>query len=254
MPFESLCCFMISCQNLSKNYGDFAAVSGASFEVQAGSICALLGPNGAGKSTIVKMLTGLAEPSSGAATVGGVSVENAALKSIIGVLPETLALFDSLTVEEHLKLTGAAYKIRAEDVRSRAEQLLRILRLQDGKGTFIRQCSYGMKKKTALAMALLPNPRVLFLDEPFEGIDPITAETIRIQLRAIARKGVTVLLTSHILSLVDRVADQVVMIHDGRIVWNSQLSELPKSLEELYFETVEAAETEELDWLGSAAS
>ena len=181
-------------------------------------------------------------------------MENAALKSIIGVLPENLALLDSLTVGEHLELTGAAYKIRTDDIRLRGEQLLRILRLQGGRDTFIRQCSYGMKKKTALAMALLPNPRVLFLDEPFEGIDPVTAETIRIQLRAITRKGITVLLTSHILSLVDRVADQVVMINRGQIVWNSQISELPKGLEELYFETVEAAETEELDWLGSEAS
>ena len=244
---------MISCQSLSKHYGDFAAVSKASFEVQAGTICALLGPNGAGKSTIVKMLTGLTEPSSGIAIVGGISVENAALKNIIGVLPESLALFDSLTVWEHIQLTGAAYKIRTDAIRSRGEQLLRILRLQDGRDTFIRQCSYGMKKKTALAVALLPNPRVLFLDEPFEGIDPVTAETIRIQLRAIARKGITVLLTSHILSLVDRLADQVVMINRGQIVWNSQISELPKGLEELYFETVESAETEELDWLGSEA-
>jgi ABC-2 type transport system ATP-binding protein len=141
-----------------------------------------------------------------------------------------LALFDSLTVEEHLELTGAAYKIGADNIRLRGEQLLRVLRLQHGKHTFIRQCSYGMKKKTALAMALLPNPRVLFLDEPFEGIDPITAETIRIQLRAIARKGVTVLLTSHILSLVDQVADQVIMINRGQIVWNSRLNELPKAL------------------------
>jgi len=245
---------VISCQNLSKNYGDFSAVSEASFEVQSGNICALLGPNGAGKSTIVKMLTGLTEPSSGTAMVGGIPVRNAALKQTIGVLPENLALFDSLTVKEHLELTGAAYKVHADDIRLRMDQLLRILRLQHGKDTFIHQCSYGMKKKTALAMALLPNPQVLFLDEPFEGIDPITAETIRIQLRAIAHKGVTVLLTSHILSLVDRVADQVVMINRGKIVWNSRLNELPKALEELYFETVEAVETEELDWLGSGAS
>lgn len=245
---------MISCQNLSKSYGDFNAVLKASFEVQAGTICALLGPNGAGKSTIVKLLTGLTEPSSGIAMVGGISVKSDALRSIIGVLPESLALFDALTVEEHLQLTGAAYKLRTDDIRLRGEQLLRVLRLQNGKDTFIRQCSYGMKKKTALAMALLPNPQVLFLDEPFEGIDPITAETIRVQLRAIARKGVTVLLTSHILSLVDRVADQVVMINRGQIVWNSRLNELPKTLDELYFEIVEAVETEELDWLRSEAS
>jgi ABC-2 type transport system ATP-binding protein len=108
-----------------------------------------------------------------------------------------------------------------------------------------------MKKKTALAMALLPNPRALFLDEPFEGIDPVTAETIRLQLRAVAQRGVTVLLTSHILSLVDRVADKVVLINQGRIVFDADITELPHTLEHLYFELVERAEGEELEWLGS---
>ena len=111
-----------------------------------------------------------------------------------------------------------------------------------------------MKKKTSLAMALLPNPRALFLDEPFEGLDPITAETIRAQLRAIAQRGVTVLLTSHILSMVDRVADQVVMIRRGEVVLDSAIRDLPKSLEESYFERVETMTAEDLEWLGSAAS
>jgi ABC-2 type transport system ATP-binding protein len=103
-----------------------------------------------------------------------------------------------------------------------------------------------MKKKTALAMALLTNPRALFLDEPFEGIDPVTAETIRRQLRAIAQRGVTILLTSHILSLVDRVADKVVLINHGRIVFDADINDLPNTLENLYFEMVERAEDEEL--------
>jgi len=129
-----------------------------------------------------------------------------------------------------------------------------VLRLTHGRNTFIHQCSYGMKKKTSLAMALLPNPRALFLDEPFEGLDPITADTIRAQLRAIAQRGVTVLLTSHILPMVDRVADQVVMIHQGRVVLDAPIRELPKSLEEIYFEQVEAAAPEDLEWLGTAGS
>jgi ABC-2 type transport system ATP-binding protein len=107
-----------------------------------------------------------------------------------------------------------------------------------------------MKKKTALAAALLPNPRALFLDEPFEGIDPVTSEAIRVQLRAVAQRGITVLLTSHILSMVDRVADQIVMIKQGHIVWNSPLGELPRGVEELYFDLVESAATEDLAWLG----
>jgi ABC-2 type transport system ATP-binding protein len=245
---------MISCRGLTKTFGDFRAVSEASFQVGAGSVCALLGPNGAGKSTVVKMLTGLLRPSSGAGEVCGFSLDNPVLKRIAGVLPESLALFDALTIEEHLDLTGAVYKLKTSDTRSRTNQLLRVLRLEHGRHTFIHQCSYGMKKKTALAMALLPNPRVLFLDEPFEGLDPITADTIRIQLRAIAQRGVTVLLTSHILSLVDRVADKIVLINRGAVVLDADTADLPKALEELYFEHVERASAEDLEWLGSEAS
>jgi len=244
---------MISCQGLSKAFGEFQAVSSVSFEVRDGSICALLGPNGAGKSTLVKMLTGLMRPGAGTARICGLAVDNPELKRIVGVLPESLALFDALTVGEHLQLTGAVYGLKSSDTQLRAGQLLRVLRLEHGRDTFIHQCSYGMKKKTSLAMALLPNPRALFLDEPFEGLDPITAETIRVQLRAIARRGVTVLLTSHILSLVDRVADQVVILRRGGVVLDSAIGDLPHSLEASYFEHAETMAAEDLEWLGTPA-
>jgi ABC-2 type transport system ATP-binding protein len=241
---------MISCRGLTKNYGNVCAVSKVSFEIAKGSVCALLGPNGAGKSTLVKILTGLLSPTEGTAEVCGLRVGDPALKKITGILPENLALFDALTIAEHLELTGAVYKLKPVEVRSRADDLLRILRLEHGRHTFVHQCSYGMKKKTALAMALLPNPEVLFLDEPFEGIDPITAETIRIQLRAIAGKSITVLLTSHILSLVDRVADHVVMINHGRVLLDGVVADLPQTLENLYFDLIEQGPTADLEWLG----
>ncbi len=244
---------MISCQDLGRRFGSFEAVSNLSFEIAAGSICALLGPNGAGKSTAVKMLTGLLEPTTGSAIVCGLSPQDPVLRNQIGVLPESLALFDALSVREHLELTGGVYGLSRAETSARAAQLLRVLRLENGAHTFISQCSYGMKKKTALAMALLPNPRALFLDEPFEGIDPITAETLRSQLRAVAGRGVTILLTSHILSLVDSMADQVMLINGGKLVWNSTIAELPKALEKLYFEMVEPFATEDLNWLGSEA-
>ncbi len=245
---------MISCHALTKNYGNVCAVSGVSFQVAGGSVCALLGPNGAGKSTLVKILTGLLSATSGTAEVCGKPVTDPALKNIVGVLPENLALFDALTIAEHLELTGAVYKLKTAEIRSRSDQLLRILRLEHGRRTFIHQCSYGMKKKTALAMALLPNPRALFLDEPFEGVDPVTAETLRIQLRAIARRGVTVLLTSHILSLVDRVADQVVMINHGSIALDTAVADLPQALEDVYFDLIERVPIEDLQWLGPQKS
>lgn len=245
---------MISCRGITRDFGTFRALSEVSFEIPQGAVCALLGPNGAGKSTLVKILTGILAPTSGAAAVHGLEVSDKRLKHFVGVLPESLALFDLLTVSEHLDLTGAVYKLSRTDTRSRTDQLLRVLRLENGRNTLVRDCSYGMKKKTSLAMALLPNPRVLFLDEPFEGIDPVTAETIRLQLRAIARRGVTVLLTSHILSLVDRVADQVVMINHGAVVLDAAVNELPDRLEDLYFDRVERVEQEELAWLGTTAS
>ena len=240
---------MIRATQLTRRFGDFTAVESASFEIPTGSICAVLGPNGAGKSTMVKMLTGLLEPSSGGGTVSDCDIRDPKLRSLVGVLPENLALFDALTVNEHLQLTGAVFGLTPAETTLRGDQLLRVLRLEHGRDTFIGECSYGMKKKTALAAALLPNPRALFLDEPFEGIDPVTSEAIRFQLRAIAKRGITVLLTSHILSMVDRIADQIVMIRQGRIVWNSPLAELPRGVEELYFELVESAATEDLAWL-----
>ncbi len=225
-------------------------------EVPAGGIFAFLGPNGAGKSTVVKMLTGLLQPDAGEATVAGfrVAQQSLELRRTVGVLPENLGLFDALTVEEHLSLCGPIYGLGGRETRLRAEQLLRALQLEDGRDTFANQCSYGMRKKTALAMALLHNPRVLFLDEPFEGIDPITSKTIRDLLFTLSKRGVTIFLTSHILSIVERLATRIAVIVDGRIVWNSEASELPRSLEEHYLGLVEAPRVEELPWLGSSQS
>jgi ABC-2 type transport system ATP-binding protein len=247
---------MIHCRNLSKRFGDFTAVDSVSFDVPAGTICALLGPNGAGKSTLMKMLAGLLAPTSGAVTLDGLDpqAQPLAVRRFSGILPERLGLFDDLTVEEHLHLCGPIYGVKADATRARTDQLLRVLALEDGSHTFLDQCSHGMRKKTALAMALLHNPRVLFLDEPFEGIDPVTGKSIRDLLAAIAARGVTVFLTSHILSIVDRLAQQIVMIRAGRIVLNSAIAELSQPLEELYFDLVEPPRTEDLPWLGSAQS
>jgi ABC-2 type transport system ATP-binding protein len=243
---------MITCRNLTKTFGSFSAVDNVSFSVDSG-ICALLGPNGAGKSTLMGMLTGLSIPTSGDALVAGLDVRRQPLqvKQIAGIVPEHLGLFDSLTVEEHLALCGPIYGLTQEQTSTRAEQLLRVLGLEHGRETFLDQCSHGMRKKTALAMALLHNPRVLFLDEPFEGIDPVTAKSIRDLLTTIAGRGVTVFFTSHILSIVDLLATQIMMIRAGNIVWNSVTTDLTQPLEELYFELVEAPRTEDLAWLGS---
>jgi ABC-2 type transport system ATP-binding protein len=183
-----------------------------------------------------------------------VAREPLAVKRRIGVLPEDLGLFDDLTVEEHLLLTGQIYGVSRDTTRARVKQLLSALSLAHGRDTFAGHCSHGMRKKTAFAMALLPNPEVLFLDEPFEAIDPVTSKTMRDLLVTVAGRGVTVFLTSHILSVVERIANQFVMIRGGKMVWNSSAVELPRSLEEHYFDLAEAPITEELDWLGPGRS
>jgi len=202
------------------------------------------------------MLTGLLPPSGGEVTVCGIDVQRnpLELKKQIGVLPEDLGLFDDLTVEEHLLLTGAVYGVEKHETRRRTAQLLHALSLEHGRNTFAASCSHGMRKKTSFAMALLPNPRVLFLDEPFEAIDPVTSKIMRDMLQSVARRGVTVFLTSHILSVVEQIATQLIMIRKGHMVWNSPPSELPQSLEQHYFDLVEAPVVEELEWLGSGPS
>ena len=243
---------MIRCRELTKRFGDFTAVEAISFEVAQGAICAVLGPNGAGKSTTVGMLTGLLTPTSGEIQVCGLDVarEGAAVRQKIGVLPETLGLFDELTIEEHLLLTGDIYGLSGEETRRRIDSLIPILGLDNGRNTFARACSHGMRKKTSFAMALLPNPSALFLDEPFEAVDPVTSAVMADVLRKAAARGVTVFLTSHILPMAGRLADQFMIIRGGRLVLNCKAGELPRPLEELYFELAEAPLTVDLPWLG----
>lgn len=247
---------VISCRNLTKDYGDSRVVDSIQFDLPPGSICAFLGPNGAGKSTTLKMLTGLLQPTLGEATVAGlnVSTQQTELKQVIGVLPEHLGLFDYLTVEEHLHMAGPIYGLSKTETHTRTAQLLSALALEHGRDTYADHCSHGMRKKTSLAMALLHNPRVLFLDEPFEGIDPVTSQVIRELLKKLAARGVTVFFTSHILSIVERLATHYVLIRKGRLVWNSVAADLPSSLEQMYFDLVESPRTEELPWLGSSHS
>ena len=242
---------MILAKDLVKRFGELTAVAGVSIEAGPG-VCALLGPNGAGKSTLLKLITGLLAPDEGSAGICGVHVAKQPIevRRLIGVVPDDLGLFDSLTVDEHLDLSGSVYRLGRAESRSRCADLLRALRLEHARDTFLGQCSHGMRKKTALAMALLHNPRVLLLDEPFEGIDPVSSLTIEELLRAAGKRGTTVFLTSHTLPVIDRLADTILMIRDGRIVWNSSVSPRTRPLEQVYLELVEPPEPASIDWLG----
>lgn len=243
---------MIQCTNVTKRFEQVVAVSDISFQVPSG-VCALIGPNGAGKSTVLKLLTGLLPPDAGEIRIGGLNPAEHPLeiKRLMGVVPEDLGLFGSLTVQEHLELSGAVYGLSRSELHERSDSLLRVLGLSAYANTFLDQCSHGTRKKTSLALALLHNPRLLFLDEPFEGIDPSAARTIRELLAAIAKRGTTVFFTSHMLAMVDKLATEVMMIREGRIVWNSSGQATTRPLEEVYFEFVEPALPEDLAWLRS---
>src|SRR6185437_13365958 len=167
----------IETYNLSKSFGRLPAVQNLNLHVPKGCIFGFLGPNGSGKSTTVKMLTGLLQPTTGEALIGGTSILAAPVevKQKIGVLPEDLALFEALTIWEHLLLSGPVYGLSKDQITQRGEQLLAYLDLWSNRNTYVDEASTGMRKKCALAMALLHNPQVLFLDEPFEGIDPVTS-------------------------------------------------------------------------------
>ena len=243
---------MIDCRALTMKYGSFTAVDQLDLQVAKGEICALLGPNGAGKSTTLKMLTGLVLPTSGSVTVAGQAPADA--KQRIGVLPENLGLFDDLTVQEHMSLSADLYALPGAVARERIDQLLRILNLEHGRDTLASRCSHGMRKKTSFAMALLHNPEVLFLDEPFEAIDPVSARLMFEVLQDAANRGTTVFLTSHILAMVEALAGRFVLIRAGRLVWNTTRAELPCPLADLYFDLVESPVMEKLEWLGSGRS
>jgi ABC-2 type transport system ATP-binding protein len=235
---------LITCRQLTKRFGEYNAVSKLDLSIPPGEICCFLGPNGAGKSTTVKMLTGLLKPTEGSAEICGLNVADRPLdvRRITGTVPEHLGLFDALTVAEHLRLTGDVWGLERRERDRRMDQLLSALALSHGADTFAAECSHGMRKKTALAMALLPNPKVLFLDEPFEGIDPVTSKTIRDLLRMLAQHGVTVFFTSHILSIVEEISTRIIFIRGGVKVWDAPPDELTASLEAHYFD---------LTWLGS---
>ena len=247
---------MIACRNLTRRFGEKLAVNDVSFELPDGAICALLGPNGAGKSTTLAMLSGLLATTSGEAQVANTAAVPGSLelRRRIGVLPEDLGLFDDLTVEEHLLLTADIYGVARNEAHRRIDQLLRLLDLDHGRQTFASECSHGMRKKTSLAMALLPQPRVLLLDEPFEGVDPVTARAMVGTLKQLSSRGVTTLMATHVLGAVEQVATELMIMREGSIVWRAKTSELQTPLEQIYIAHIGAREGEELEWLGSRQS
>jgi ABC-2 type transport system ATP-binding protein len=236
----------IQTHGLTRRFGALTAVEDVTLSVATGQFFGFLGPNGAGKSTTIKMLTGLLEPS---------------------VVPEGMALLGRLTAPEYLRFVGRMYGLDRETVNLRTEELLEFMQLADERRKLVTDFSHGMQKKLALAAAVIHGPRVLFLDEPFEGVDAIAAGMLKNMLQGMINRGATIFLTTHVLEIVERLCSHVAIIHQGRLVANGSLetlragvaSTLPGAdreqkltLEEIFLSIVGASgqeQTQELSWL-----
>ncbi len=249
----------IETTNLTRDFGDFRAVNQLSLRIEAGRFYGFLGPNGAGKSTTIKMLTGLLAPSAGAIHILGEDVSDPpralAVKRRVGVVPENLALFDNLTAREYLTFIGRMYLLPPAMLRERCEQLLVMMDLIGEDKKLTLEYSHGMKKKLALAAALIPNPELLFLDEPFEGVDAVASRVLRDTLKRCVERGATIFLTSHVLEIVEKLCSDVGIIARGQLVHQGTMEELRRdgSLEDKFLAVVGNGEQAgpKLSWLES---
>lgn len=223
----------VSTVALTKDFDGVRAVNSINLSVQRGVFYGFLGPNGAGKSTTIKMLTGLLAPTAGTIEILGLDFARhpVEVKRQIGVVPEDLALFDRLTGPEYLSFVGRMYGLSRALAAQRAAELLAFMGLEKDAKKLIVDYSHGMKKKVALAAALIHSPRLLFLDEPFEGVDAIAAKTMKDMLQAMITRGATIFLTSHVLDIVERLCSHVGIINRGTVVAQGSLEELRVGIE-----------------------
>ncbi len=251
--------YSIETYGLNKTYEEVIAVKGLDLRVEKGCFYGFLGPNGAGKSTTIKMLTGIVPPTSGEARLLGIPLTRQPLqiKRRIGVVPEDLCLFENLTAREYLAFVGRMYKLPATVSLRRTEELLELLGLTDARKTLILEYSHGMKKKISLAAALIHDPDLLFLDEPFEGIDAVASRTIKEVLQQMTAQGRTIFLTSHILTIVEQLCTHVGIIHQGELIAQGPIAEVAEgdSLENRFVHIVGKGQTDTagLSWLGGRA-
>lgn len=252
--------YSVIARGLTKTFGDLRAVDNIDLQVREGEFFGFLGPNGAGKSTTIKMLCGLMRPTSGRVVVAGYDLEAQPLeiKASIGVLPEETNLYERLTGEEFLLFAGRMYGLSADEARRRTVDLLELMELTEFRAKMIVDYSMGMKKKVALASAIIHRPKVMFLDEPFNGIDPISLRAIRGALQQLTQHGTTIFFSSHVMEVVERLCTRIAIINHGRIVGEGTMAELRRSmeaggdstLEDIFLKLVDAkTEDEVLSWL-----
>jgi len=250
----------IETRGLTRRFDDFTAVDDIDLRVERGTFYGFLGPNGAGKSTTIKMLTGLLAPSEGEIFVLERNMLDAKqaldAKRHVGVIAENLSLFDNLTAREYLTFVGRMHLLPRDTIRQRAEELLNLLGLAGEDKKLTLEYSHGMKKKLALAAALLPNPDLLFLDEPFEGVDAITSRVIRDLLTGYVARGSTVFLTSHVLEIVEKLCTHVGIIVKGALVEQASMEKIRQgdTLENRFIQLAgaDAVAAPTISWLEAA--
>jgi ABC-2 type transport system ATP-binding protein len=276
-PFTQMLLFLrqmetaaIQTHGLTRRFGALTAVEDVTLSVAPGQFFGFLGPNGAGKSTTIKMLTGLLEPTAGTVEILGQPFGAGALdlKRQIGVVPEGMALMGRLTAPEYLHFVGRMYGLDRQTTNLRTQELLDFMQLSNETKKLVTDFSHGMQKKLALAAAVIHGPKVLFLDEPFEGVDAIAAGMLKNMLAGMINRGATIFLTTHVLEIVERLCSHVAIISKGRLVANGSLEELRAgvastlpgaeqeqklTLEEIFLSIVGAGEVQEsaqeLTWL-----
>jgi ABC-2 type transport system ATP-binding protein len=245
----------IEIHNLRKVYGSKAAVDGLTLTVPRGCFFGFLGPNGAGKTTTIKMLMGLAPPNEGSISLMGLSMPEKAIeiKQQIGLVPDESLLFDHLTGGEFIEFVGRIYALDRRVAHARANELLELFELDGARNKLISEYSKGMRKRVAMAAALIHRPKLFLMDEPFEGVDAVGARLMKDILLEQVRHGATIFLTSHVLEVVERLCDHVAIINDGKVVVEGTMDELrgaSETLEDAFVRAVGVGRTTEtLDWL-----
>ncbi|MDX2031688.1 MAG: ABC transporter ATP-binding protein [Blastocatellia bacterium] len=228
----------IRAEELRKSFGKKEVLKDLSLYVRSGCLFGFLGENGAGKTTTMNILTGILLPQHGRVQILGETLtpENAPLRRRIGAVHDSYGLFEQMTGEEHLLFSASIHGLDPAAIPGRMRELFALLDLAEGAATRIHEYSHGMKKKLALACALIHDPEVLFLDEPFEGMDVLSARRVMENLRQLTRRGKTVFLTSHILEIVEKLCDEVAIVAHGQVAWQQDLKDLPadSSLEQVF--------------------
>jgi len=249
--------FAVRATGLVKAFGELRAVDGVDLLIPQGSFYGIAGPNGAGKSTTLRMLTGLLRPDAGTAEVGGVSVWPNPLKAkaLLGFVPDNPVLFERLTAPEMLQYAGMLRGMKPEVIAERSAELLHVLDLEDGRDRLIADFSLGMLKRVGLGVSLLHNPRVIVLDEPFGALDPVNAQVIEDLLQRFRAGGGTVVFASHVMDVVQRLCDRVVVIAQGRVLTEGTVADITqgRNLQDAFVDLVggrDLAESE-LTWLSS---